>query len=253
MNLGKDVRSEGKVQVYRAGRRTDPRNMGLAGSPYGSWSDANLIKGETLPEALRWVEPQQNPWRLRILDCRPYTLTSTSITNDPLIAESFANLRNSVGSQHKGQSPANASRLDCDLRYPFNEQSSDGPLFVADVMEDKWDIYLYDKHLYFARSWSGDLRLRARVDFAAPDVRIHWIEAELRDDYEDPVFTVSTVDFLVKSHLYRREVPHPIPERFSDNPQKLAKFSMSLFGRWASFARIGDTTGIRLAANDITG
>src|SRR5438445_5307198 len=46
--------------------------------------------------------------------------------------------------QHKGLSPANSSRLACDLRFPFNGESYDGPLFLADVMEDKWDIYLYD-------------------------------------------------------------------------------------------------------------
>jgi hypothetical protein len=203
-----------------------------------------VVKGEPLAEALRWLEPQQNAWRLRLLDCRPLTLTSTSTTDDPRIADSFANLRQSDGSQHKGLSPPNASRLHCDLRFPFNGESLDGPLFLADVMEDKWDIYLYDGHLYFARSWSADLKLRAKIDFATPDARIPWVEAELRDEYEDPIFVISAVDFLMKSHLYGREVPHPIPEGFSNNPETIAGFSMSLFGRWASFARLGDTTGI---------
>jgi hypothetical protein len=225
--------------------------MSLAGSPYGSWSDANVVKGETLADALRWLEPQQSAWGLRILDCRPLTLTSTSITRYPRIAESFANLRKSDGSQHKGLSPANASRLDCDLHFPFNGESYDGPLFLADVMEDKWDIYLYDGFLYFARSWSGDLRLRAKIDFEDPDARIPWVEAELRGDYGDPIFVISTVDFLMKSHLYRRELPHPIPEGFSDNPETIAAFSMNIFGRWASFARLGDTSGISMSEDKI--
>src|SRR5207245_7132195 len=33
---GEATRGEGSVEVYRAGRRTDPKNMDLAGSPYGS-------------------------------------------------------------------------------------------------------------------------------------------------------------------------------------------------------------------------
>jgi hypothetical protein len=227
--------------------------MSLAGSPYGSWSDANLVKGQSLADALHWVEPEQNAWRLRILDCRPLTLTSTLITGDPRIAESFTALRESDGSHHKGRSPANALRLDCDLHFPFNGESLDGPLFLADVMEDKWDIYLYDRYLYFARSWSGDLRLRAKIDFAAPDARIPWVEAELRDDYEDPVLAISTVDFLMKSHLYRMEVPHPVPEGFSDDPERIARFSMTQFGRWASFAKFGDTTGIPMTDDAIGG
>lgn len=250
--LGK-IRGEDQVTVYRAGRRTDPSNMSLAGSPYGTWTNANLVKGETLAEALRWLEPQQNAWGLRVLDCRPLTLTSTLITDDARIAESFANLRQSDGSQHKGISPANASRLECDLHFPFNGESLDGPLFLADVMEDKWDIYLYDGHLYFARSWSGDLRLRAKIDFKAPDARIPWVEAELRDDYQDPVFVISAVDFLMKSHLYGREVPHPVPELFADDPETIARFSMTQFGRWASFAKVGDTTDIPMTDDDIGG
>jgi hypothetical protein len=220
--------------------------MSLAGSPYGNWSDANVVKGETLAEALRWLEPQQNAWGLRLLDCRPLTVTSTSLTNDRRIAESFAKLRYSDGRQHMGVSPANAARLDSDLLFPFNGESLDGPLFLADVMEDKWDIYLYDEHLYFARSWSGDLPLRAKIEFAAPVARIPWVEAELRGDYEDPVFVISTVDFLMKTHVHGTEVPHPVPEGFSDDPETIARFSMTLFGRWASFAKIGDTTGIRM-------
>ena len=35
----------------------------------------------------------------------------------------------------------------------------------AQRMEDRWDIYLYDGNLYFARSWTGELGHRARVEF----------------------------------------------------------------------------------------
>jgi hypothetical protein len=220
--------------------------MGLAGSPYGTWSPERLVAGEPLSVALKWVEPDQNPWRLRVLDCRPLTLTSTLITGDPRVADRFARLRESDGTEHKGLSPASASRIECDLHYPFNGQSYDGPLFLADVMEDKWDIYLYNGCLYFARSWSGDLRFRAKIEFAVPDASIPWVEAELSDDFEDPGFVVRTVDFLMKSHLYGTEVPHPISAGFSDNPETVARFSMTMFGRWASFATFEDTTLIRV-------
>ena len=56
-------------------------------------------------------------------------------------------------------------------------QSRDGPLFVARQMEDKWDIYLYDGHLYFARSWTGELVFRAVIEFAAPQAVLTTVEA----------------------------------------------------------------------------
>jgi hypothetical protein len=152
-----------------------------------------------------------------------------------------------------GLSPANASRLECDLHFPFNSESYDGPLFLADVMEDKWDIYLYDGHLYFARSWSGNLLFRAKIRLGGRDARIPWVEAELRGDYEDPIFAISVVDFLMKSHLYGREVPHPIPHGYSDNPLTIARFSMEVFGRWASYAKLGDTTGVPMTEGNIGG
>src|SRR5438132_3400152 len=103
---------------------------------------------------------------------------------------------------------------------------------------------IYMTGLYFARSWTGELWLRAKIDFSALDARIPWVEAKLDGDYADPIFVISVVYFLLKSHLYRRELPHPVPEEYSDNPETIANFSMNAFGRWASFASLGDTTGV---------
>ena len=113
-------------------------------------------------------------------------------------------------------------------------------------MEDKWDIYQFEGHLYFARSWQGKLVFRAKIDLNKEELNLIWVEADLKSADGDTALVVRQVDFLIKSHLYRRETPHPIPANFPAQADEIAAYSMSQFGRWASFATYEDTTKIRL-------
>src|SRR5437667_10541486 len=105
---------------------------------------------------LAWLGPEQNPFGLRVLDLRPFSTTMISATADPSIATRFGQLRTASGEEHRGRHPEDAVVTPCNLTYPFNGESRDGPLFKAQQMEDKWDIYLHDGHLYFARSWTRE-------------------------------------------------------------------------------------------------
>jgi hypothetical protein len=41
-----------------------------------------------------------------------------------------------------------------------------------------------------------------------------------------------TIDFLIVSHVFGREIPHPLPSAyFERSPEDLALFSFSEFGR----------------------
>lgn len=191
---------------------------------------------------LSWVEAEQNPYRVRILDCRNVTQTMLSTTSNPHIAARFIELRKSTGEQHRSKVPPNALRIECNLRYPHQEDTQDGPLFVAEVMEDKWDIYMFDGYLYFSRSWTGGLVFRTKIEFTSQEAIISSVEANSEVASGDASLAVRQVDFLVKSHLYRREVPHPLPPGFPDDPQQIALYSFSQYGRWASFATYEDTT-----------
>ena len=112
---------------------------------------------------LRWIEAADNPFGIRVLDCRPVVLGLISTTTDPDIARRFLELRSSTGTEHFGHVPNDAIHSECDLTYPAEERPSEGPLFVAKEMEDKWNIYLYSDYLYFTRSWTGVLVSRARL------------------------------------------------------------------------------------------
>src|SRR4029077_13808675 len=85
-----------------------------------------------------------NPFPQEVLDCRAVALSFLSTTSDKSVAESFNRLRQSDGSEVRGRLPEQAIVTDCALRFPFNGQHNDGPVFVAKEMEDKWDLYTYD-------------------------------------------------------------------------------------------------------------
>jgi hypothetical protein len=109
---------------------------------------------------LNWLEPDQNPFGLRVLDCRPFSTSMISTTKDAAIAAKFTYLRTTTGEEHKGKSPDDALTVRCDLRYPLSSEPKDGPLFLAEQMEDKWDIYLHDGHLFFARKGASGIPRR---------------------------------------------------------------------------------------------
>jgi len=195
---------------------------------------------------LAWLGPDENPFHLRVLDCRSFCTTMISTTRDAAIAARFSQLRSASGEEHRGQHPDDAVAAHCDLSFPFNGESRDGPLFVAQQMEDKWDIYLYDGHLYFARSWTGELVFRAAIEFRDRQALVASVEASRAKVMDDPALAVRMVDFLMKTHLYRKEAPHPLPQGFPEDKKILALYSFGEFGRWAYYGSFEDTTKVRI-------
>jgi hypothetical protein len=194
---------------------------------------------------LAWLGPDENPFHIRVLDCRPFSTAMISTTQDPSIAARFGQLRSASGEEHRGRHPEDAVVARCELSYPLNSESRDGPLFLAQQMEDKWDIYLYDGHLYFARSWTGDLVFRAAFECKEKEAVITAVEASRAQVMGDAALAVRAVDFLVKTHLCRQEAPHPFPQGFPEDKKALAVYSFSGYGRWAFYGSFEDTTKAR--------
>ena len=169
---------------------------------------------------LTWLGPDQNPFGLRVLDCRPFSTTMISTTKDPDIAARFSQARGSTGEEFRGRQPSDSLTVPCGLCYPFSGESQDGPLFMAGQMEDKWDIYLHDGHLYFARSWTGELVFRVIVDFREQEAVVTAVEASRAKVADDPGLAVRMVDFLIKTHLYGQEAPHPLPPEYHPDDKK---------------------------------
>lgn len=193
-----------------------------------------------------WLTPEQNPFGARMLDCRLFCHTMSMVPGDPEIARRFVESRRSTGAHLRKHSPANTQRIAYALRFPLPKDFpelcdiDDGPVFLAETLEDKWDIFLFDGWFYFTNSWTGELMFRVGVKFANNAMDVFSVEMN-GAHADDPEFALRQVDFLIKSHLLRMEVPHPLPAGFPEDPSKIAIYSLNQYGRRAAFATYADT------------
>lgn len=192
-----------------------------------------------------WIPKEENDFGIDVLDCRAFCQSMTSTCGDLRIAATFAQLRSSAGEQYGGKSPENAESAECSLEYPYDGNHTDGALFKAQTMEDKWDIYLYDNKIYFTRSWTGDLIYVADVRFDSDFVCLTSVTADAERS-GDSTYAIGSVDYLLKSHIYRCLVPHPIPNAHPNDADQITFFSFGEFGRFAGLASFGDTARIRI-------
>ena len=157
----------------------------------------------------RWLSSDENPVGIDILDCRMFAMTMMSTTGDQEVALRFSQLRSSVGHEIAGSCPERARRIQCSLDFPLDSPLNEGPLFKAEVMEDKWDIYLLSEHLYFCRSWTGALIFRASVTLSDERMVVSAIETNPSEDND---IVIRQVAFLIWSHVFGRVSLHPLPD-----------------------------------------
>lgn len=191
----------------------------------------------------RWLAPAENRFGIRCLDCREFARQLVSSTGEPSVAGTFTMLRSSQGEHVRGRLPVNTLMVPCLLEYPPLKGAIDGPVYLAGEMEEKWDIFLFDGQLYFARSWTGALVFKASAEFSRTGVRILTVAADAKAAGRDPRYVTAQVDFLVKSHLYHLEAPHPLPEGLSEEAEQVAMFSFGQYGRMAAYATFEETIG----------
>jgi hypothetical protein len=185
-------------------------------------------------ERLQWLEGDDSPFGVRVLDCRPVADTFLSGTVDPLAIRFFLSPAARSGEQFRGQHPEAAVRVPCRIEYPGFALPPEGPAFVAKVMEDKWNVYRLDDALYFVRSWTGQLVYVAQLAAGRSGWGITEVEAWPAAAIGPPDMAVRQVDYLIRSHLYGLDVPHPVPTL--GTKQALALWSFSQYGRRGRFA-----------------
>jgi hypothetical protein len=191
---------------------------------------------------VHWIPAGDSPFGVEVLDCRSLALKTFSVAQDQKIAERYTHLRFSTGVEYRGRTPEDSKTCACDLRYALKEQPRDGPVFKSEVMEDKWDIYLYEGHLYFTRSWTADLAYKAAIAFRNDEVNVLSVEARGDLVEGDPSYSVAVVDYLIRSHLYGLPVPHPLPKSVrQEDARWLATYSVVHYGRHALYGTFADT------------
>jgi hypothetical protein len=218
---------------------------------------------------LDWFDPSDTVFDIPCLDIRGLTRAWQAMTPDQETIDTFHRLRVSDGSQYAeiGQRwPGNF--LECDLRYPPFPDFGIGPLFQAQVMEEKWDIfYCDDGYLYFCRSWTGQLIFRAALETFDNFYSVFGIEVNPEKEYP-PDQARMCVDFLIKSHVFGLEAPVYVPEwvvkqsqlivvipgEVSNlvDPVKIAQYVFHEYGNRAGFATFQDPSTIQTYYERIT-
>lgn len=210
-----------------------------------------------------WIEPVNNLFQMRVLDCKAFCLHSLIFREDTkdLADARFQQVSNKSDNDCRRQTILESLKIPCLLSYPRSgERIPDGAHFVAESMEDLWNIFLFDDHFHFVRSWTGQLRYRAKVLFRDRAMFITEVEAsqigltaQLGSESKDERFPVRQVDFLIKALLYRINAPAPLPHGLPDEPRRIAPYSFMEYGRWGWFPTFEDTTEYRLALNWVAG
>lgn len=187
----------------------------------------------------RWLtaDDADNPFGVAGFDCRIFTQSMLSTTSDPRIAESFLAERQRTAVEDAGRLPEDAVEAACALSYAYRGEVADGALCKAATMEEKWDIYLRDGRLYFCRSWTGQLVFAAAFAHRDEVISIDRIWTS-----DAPEFSIRQIDYLVRSHLFRNPAAHPLPGDLPREPQAIASYSFSQYGKRCGFGVYGDST-----------
>lgn len=225
------------VSLFRGSSPTSPTQQPRVAS----------ANGDEAPLA-RWLtkDEQGNPFLVDGFDCYGFVSSMLSTTKDPDIATSFVSLRSADGQTIRGSLPEDSVEIPCSLSYEFGGEMVDGILFKSAVMEEKWDIYLYDGRVYFCRSWTGSLALVAEIKPIDKSLRVTRIWASRS---EEPTLVVQQLDYLIKSHLYKLRVPHPLPLDLQNEPKAVALYSFSQYGRICCFGTFENTLGPNILKN----
>lgn len=186
----------------------------------------------------RWIEAKDNPFNIRIFDCREYALKMISTTQNSEIANKFLELRNSDGKELIGKFPENGVKVEVDLNFDTEgKQLEDGIIFKAHKMEEKWDIYKYVNFLFFVRSWTGELVYFCNYIPTKKGFKVDLIVLDdNKIDENDPHFELRVVEFLIHSHVLGYPVPHPIPNNLENDTNKILNYSFSMFGNRGLYA-----------------
>jgi hypothetical protein len=189
----------------------------------------------------RWLaaDDADNPFGVEGFDCRAFSQSMLSTTSDARVAESFLAQRNRLSIEDPEALPEDAHEATCGLVYAYRGEIADGALCKASVMEEKWDIYLHGDHLYFCRSWTGQLSVVAQFEQGDGTLAIHRIWTA-----GDAEFSRRQIDYLIRSHLLHQPAPHPLPDDLPRDPHTLAMYSFSQYGKRCGFGVYGDTTRI---------
>ncbi len=225
---------------------------------------AVVFHGPHVPVNPQWIEASDNPFEMRVVDCREHCKDSFIYTLDQEGQSFVDNFRNrALNADQLCTAFDKANTTTCMLAYPKQPgHIPDGILFLPERMEDLWKIVWMGDYLYFLRSWTGAIRYRAKVSLFdtamfVTEVQTNPREADLGEEdlasYQNESFSVRQVDFLIKAILLNLVSPAPLHPKLLPDTTAIASYSFSEYGRIGFYPTFDDTTEFRLCLNGTKG
>ena len=185
---------------------------------------------------IRWIEPADNPWGVRLLDVRPVTEGMLSTSSDPECAANALSFLRDDGSGFTGMEPNSSRMVSASLRYRIDETLADGALFIPTCMEHKWAVFYRNNRILVVRSWTRELFVTAEVITHPGEIEVTAIRGDLVEQDEDPAFKIRVLDYMMRSHALNMVYPTPLPPEMDQHPQEAALWCFHGFGNRALFA-----------------
>lgn len=185
------------------------------------------------PAVAVWREADETPFGVRVLDLIAVTGKVIATSTNPACATRAVSWHRSVGDDLDIAALDAELGVACDLRYPAAERLADGLLFTPRSMDDKWLLALSGDRLIAARSWTGEVKVVARVGRRPGEVTVERLA--IADDaglaaVGDPV---AVFDWLVRTLALGQRLPLPVNAAGADTLARTPLVAFSLFGHAA--------------------
>ena len=182
---------------------------------------------------LPWIEPDQNPYNIRLLDLRPISQSMLSVSKDQKEAENALSYNREDGLAFLHQSPKSSKITQVQITFPVDSKLEDGVLYIPNTMENKWVIYYHQNRILFIRSWLREVVAIAETSQENGQLKVHRILGEFTEGESD-AFTQAIFTFLIYSHVAEYDVPAPLPVELIKNTDQAGLWAFSVFGNKAN-------------------
>lgn len=189
---------------------------------------------------LNWIQPNQNPWNIELLDLRPITQTMLSSSKDPQMASNAISYNQEDGLIFLGQNPKSNKSIESNLSFPIDSKLENGVLFIPSKMENKWAIYFHQNKILFIRSWLREVFVIAETKQENNQLIIKKINGEFTNN-ETEKFTKLVLKFLIHSHVLKEIVPAPIPIKLKEDTDNSGLWAFSSYGNMAHFGHFEES------------
>src|SRR5262249_555193 len=152
-----------------------------------------------------WIEPEQNPWGVRLLDVERVLAGAISTSRSPeQLQNALSFHREELGASFVGVEPEIKRETQLNLVYRRKRPLMDGVLFGKPEMEKKWALFVYRNEIIFVRTWRRLVVAIAQVEQTDDRIFIKNLRGDLVEGcYLGPInFKLDqslVCDFLIRS------------------------------------------------------